>query len=270
MLTHPDVADVAVIARAERAVGRDAARRRRAAATASRARSRRAASPGPTSASAGSSASAASCCGTRCRAIRMARSSSASCARNTCAHESRGRRIHWTPLTGRTGSSPPPTACGSTTATTLRSSRAASRCCACRDSRATAATSRRTALRLRHTRRVLSPDLRGRGRSQHDPNWQNYHPGTYLADLARLLEDAAVDRVILLGTSLGGILSMLICATAPRLPVAVILNDVGPEVAAGGPAADRQLRRAQRPGAQLGRGRGADARDLRARHARRE
>ena len=91
-----------------------------------------------------------------------------------------------------------------------------------------------TALRLRQTRRVLSPDLRGRGRSQHDPNWQNYHPGTYLADLARLLEDAAVDRVILLGTSLGGILSMLLCATAPRLPVAVILNDIGPEVAAEG------------------------------------
>ena len=91
-----------------------------------------------------------------------------------------------------------------------------------------------TALRLRRTRRVLSPDLRGRGRSQYDPNWQNYHPGTYLADLARLLEDAAVDRVVLLGTSLGGIVSMLLCATAPRLPVAVILNDIGPEVAAAG------------------------------------
>ena len=91
-----------------------------------------------------------------------------------------------------------------------------------------------TALRRRHTRRVLSPDLRGRGRSQHDPNWQNYHPGTYLADIARLLEHAGVQRVVLLGTSLGGILSMLLCATAPRLPAGVILNDIGPEVAAEG------------------------------------
>jgi pimeloyl-ACP methyl ester carboxylesterase len=91
-----------------------------------------------------------------------------------------------------------------------------------------------TALRLRRTRRILSPDLRGRGRSQYDPNWQNYHPGTYLADLARLLEDAGVGRAILFGTSLGGILSMLISATTPRVPAGVILNDIGPEVAAEG------------------------------------
>jgi pimeloyl-ACP methyl ester carboxylesterase len=87
-----------------------------------------------------------------------------------------------------------------------------------------------TALRLQRTRRVLTPDLRGRGRSQPDPNWRNYHPGTYLADLTLLLADAGVPRVVLLGTSLGGILSMLIAATAPQLPAAVILNDIGPEV----------------------------------------
>ena len=86
------------------------------------------------------------------------------------------------------------------------------------------------ALRLQRTRRVLTPDLRGRGRSQHDPDWRNYHPGTYLADVARLLADAGVPRVVLLGTSLGGILSMLIAATAPQVPAAVILNDIGPEV----------------------------------------
>lgn len=91
-----------------------------------------------------------------------------------------------------------------------------------------------TALRLQQTRRVLSPDLRGRGRSQHDPNWENYHPGTYLTDIGRLLVDAGVERVVLLGTSLGGILSMLMCATVPRLPAGVILNDIGPEVAAEG------------------------------------
>ena len=90
------------------------------------------------------------------------------------------------------------------------------------------------ALRLQRTRRILSPDLRGRGRSQYDPQWRNYHPGTYLGDLARLLADAGVERVVLLGTSLGGILSMLIASTAPRVPAGVILNDIGPEVAAEG------------------------------------
>jgi pimeloyl-ACP methyl ester carboxylesterase len=91
-----------------------------------------------------------------------------------------------------------------------------------------------TALRLQQTRRVLSPDLRGRGRSQYDPQWRNYHPGTYLDDIDRLLRDADAGQVILLGTSLGGILSMLIAASAPRVPAAVILNDIGPEVASEG------------------------------------
>jgi pimeloyl-ACP methyl ester carboxylesterase len=90
------------------------------------------------------------------------------------------------------------------------------------------------ALQVRRTRRVLCPDLRGRGRSQYDPNYLNYHPGTYVGDLARLLADAGVERVVLLGTSLGGILSMLIAATTPRILAGVILNDVGPEVAPEG------------------------------------
>jgi len=90
------------------------------------------------------------------------------------------------------------------------------------------------ALWMQRTRRVLSPDLRGRGRSQYDPNFMNYHPGTYVGDLARLLADAGVEKVILFGTSLGGILSMLIAAGTPSVPVAVILNDVGPEVAPEG------------------------------------
>jgi pimeloyl-ACP methyl ester carboxylesterase len=88
--------------------------------------------------------------------------------------------------------------------------------------------------RIRKDRRVLCADLRGRGRSQHDPVWQNYHPGTYLADIGLLLNDAGVTRCVLLGTSLGGILSMLLAATKPGLVAGVILNDVGPEVAPEG------------------------------------
>lgn len=86
------------------------------------------------------------------------------------------------------------------------------------------------ALRLRRDRRVLCADLRGRGRSQHDPHWQNYHPGTYLGDIARLLDHAGVDRCVFFGTSLGGILTMLTAATAPQRVAAAILNDIGPEV----------------------------------------
>ena len=84
--------------------------------------------------------------------------------------------------------------------------------------------------RLQPQRRVLSPDLRGRGKSQHDPAWHNYHPGTYLADIALLLADASVERCIFFGTSLGGLLTMLMAATQPQRVAAAILNDIGPEV----------------------------------------
>lgn len=86
------------------------------------------------------------------------------------------------------------------------------------------------AVRLQRDRRVLCADLRGRGRSQHDPNWQNYHPGTYLADITGLLQDAGVERCVFFGTSLGGILTMLMAATQPPRVAAAILNDIGPEV----------------------------------------
>ncbi len=88
--------------------------------------------------------------------------------------------------------------------------------------------------RIQRTRRVLCADLRGRGLSQHDPEWRNYHPGTYVGDIARLLAESGVPRVIILGTSLGGILAMLVAATAPQLLAGAILNDVGPEVAPEG------------------------------------
>ena len=90
------------------------------------------------------------------------------------------------------------------------------------------------ALRILRSRRVLCADLRGRGLSQHDPNWKNYHPGTYVGDVAVLLKDAGAPKVIILGTSLGGILAMVVAATTPQVLAGVILNDVGPEVATEG------------------------------------
>ena len=128
------------------------------------------------------------------------------------------------------------TGCGSTTETTRRRDRPgqAAACCACRASRATRATSNTSRCGCSDSGACCVADLRGRGRSQHDPNWQNYHPGTYLADISLLLADAGVGGASCSGTSLGGILSMMIAAARPASLAGVILNDVGPEVAPEG------------------------------------
>ncbi len=83
-------------------------------------------------------------------------------------------------------------------------------------------------LAARH--RVVCADLRGRGFSARDPQWRNYHPGTYLADLQRLLQVLELERVAVIGTSLGGLLGMMLGATAPERLAGLVLNDIGAEV----------------------------------------
>ena len=90
------------------------------------------------------------------------------------------------------------------------------------------------AAHLAQHHRVLAPDLRGRGFSEHDSNWRNYHPQTYVDDVMSLLDHRKIDRVILLGTSLGGLVSTVLTKQHGERVVAVILNDIGPEVGAAG------------------------------------
>ena len=91
-------------------------------------------------------------------------------------------------------------------------------------------------LAARHAgeRRVLCPDYRGRGRSAYDANWRNYQPPIYVNDIAHLLTATDVHRVIVLGTSLGGLLAMGLSVLKPTMIAAVILNDIGPDVVGGG------------------------------------
>src|SRR5262249_53565530 len=90
------------------------------------------------------------------------------------------------------------------------------------------------AMRLAPYRRVLVPDYRGRGRSARDPNWRNYRPETYIGDALDLLTVTGVDRVVIVGTSMGGLLAMGMAALRPNCLAGVILNDIGPEVAPDG------------------------------------
>jgi len=88
----------------------------------------------------------------------------------------------------------------------------------------------RLASRLCTGRRVICPDYRGRGRSQYDANSANYQPVTYLHDIRHLLTVTGIARVIVIGTSLGGVLAMAMSAMMPTALAGVVLNDIGPDI----------------------------------------
>ena len=78
--------------------------------------------------------------------------------------------------------------------------------------------------------RVVAPDVRGRGFSARDANSSHYQIPTYLADLLLLLRGLGVYRVNIIGTSMGGLMAMVLAAMQPRLVASIVLNDVGPEI----------------------------------------
>lgn len=82
--------------------------------------------------------------------------------------------------------------------------------------------------------RVLAADVRGRGQSGRDPEPANYHAGTYVSDAALLLDHAGIERAILIGASMGGLMSMIMGAGMKERVAAIVLNDIGPEIDAAG------------------------------------
>jgi pimeloyl-ACP methyl ester carboxylesterase len=79
-------------------------------------------------------------------------------------------------------------------------------------------------------RRVIAIDARGRGKSDNDPDPARYRPDTYVGDVIRVLDTLNVPRAVFLGTSMGGIMTMLTAVVAPTRIASAILNDVGPVV----------------------------------------
>ena len=82
----------------------------------------------------------------------------------------------------------------------------------------------------RDGRRIICPDYRGRGRSQYDANWSNYNPQIYIRDIKDLLSALNLHRVVVIGTSLGGILGMGMGTAMPTVLTALVMNDIGPVV----------------------------------------
>lgn len=107
------------------------------------------------------------------------------------------------------------------------------------------------ALSLSRERRVICPDYRGRGRSQYDTDWRNYAPPTYLGDIRQILAALNVHKVVVVGTSLGGLLAMGLGAMMPTALAGVVLNDIGPHIEAKGLGAIIDYIRQDRPQADL-------------------
>lgn len=82
--------------------------------------------------------------------------------------------------------------------------------------------------------KLIVPDQRGRGRSDHDPNPKNYTPAIYVEDMFALLDGLAIDRMGLIGTSMGGLMAMMMATMQPERFDSLILNDIGPAVDATG------------------------------------
>ncbi len=86
------------------------------------------------------------------------------------------------------------------------------------------------AMHLRARHEVLAADLRGRGRSAWDSDASHYGIPTYVGDSWSLLDARGIQRVVLIGTSLGALMGMVMASQRADRVAALVLNDAGPEL----------------------------------------
>lgn len=82
--------------------------------------------------------------------------------------------------------------------------------------------------------RVICPEMRGRAESAIAKDPMTYVPLTYVQDIERLLTDLALKRFVAIGTSLGGIITMIMAPTHKDRMAGAVLNDIGPDIEAAG------------------------------------
>lgn len=78
--------------------------------------------------------------------------------------------------------------------------------------------------------RFIAVDVRGRCQSDTDSNLENYTPAVYAGDMVTLLDHLNIDKVVLVGTSMGGLMSMVLMTMIPQRVLGVAMNDIGPEL----------------------------------------
>ena len=83
---------------------------------------------------------------------------------------------------------------------------------------------------LSKVRRIVCPDLVGRGRSGWVTDKTLYSLDTYVAHMSGLLDHLGFEGIDWVGTSLGGLIGMRLAAERPELIRRLVLNDIGPQL----------------------------------------
>lgn len=83
-------------------------------------------------------------------------------------------------------------------------------------------------------RDVYTLDIRGRGNSEHDPDWKNYSVLVEVHDVIDFMTMRGLHDAGIIGTSRGGLITMVLAALQPTRIGAVVLNDIGPVIETDG------------------------------------
>ena len=85
---------------------------------------------------------------------------------------------------------------------------------------------------LRERFHVIAPDVRGHGESAWSPDGA-YQYRDQAADLAAITDQLGLERVSLLGTSMGGIIALTYAGAHPERLARLVINDIGPDAETG-------------------------------------
>lgn len=100
---------------------------------------------------------------------------------------------------------------------------------------------------LAESRLVAALDSRGRGLSASDRRWENYAPLVETQDAMAAAAALGIEKAVIVGTSRGGILAMILGALRPGLLGGVVLNDIGPVIEGTGLARIKKYLSSRRP-----------------------
>jgi pimeloyl-ACP methyl ester carboxylesterase len=80
------------------------------------------------------------------------------------------------------------------------------------------------------SRDVYTIDMRGRGLSGHDRDWRNYAVPVEMQDVIDFMAMTELHDAGIIGTSRGGLITLVLAAAQPSRIGAVVLNDIGPVI----------------------------------------